>query len=131
MEECANESQHLCFCITEFLISVGDRMERFFVELKKNVRNNVLVDLKEDGGHWEDIKCLIHYAITIDTTYAQAAKRREGTNPRSNAMQPNGLVSYEPKDGQETRWSPSCPSNFYNKEETPKEHITLFRSITM
>ena len=89
------------------------------------------MDMKEDIGPWEDIKCLSHYAITIDTTYAQAAKKREGTNPQYDAMQPKGLVRYEPMCGKENRRSSSRPFNFYNKEETPKEHITLFKSITM
>ena len=39
------------------------------------------MDMKEDIGPWEDIKCLSHYAITIDTTYAQAAKKERGHQP--------------------------------------------------
>ena len=80
VEVYANEFQYLCFRITKFLIFTGGKVERFLVELKKNVRNNVLMDLKGDGGPWENIKHLIHYAITTNATYARAAKGREGTD---------------------------------------------------
>lgn len=41
----------------------------FHVELIRNVRNDVLLDLKGDDGPWEDIKRLIHNVVTIDTVY--------------------------------------------------------------
>ena len=37
--------------------------------LNENARKKVMVELKGDGGPWEDIKRLIHYAIFIDATY--------------------------------------------------------------
>ena len=69
------------------------------------------------------IKCLIHYAINIDTAYVQVAKRREDTKPWSNVMQPNGPISYGHVLGKETCRSHSCCSNFYN-EVIPKEPST-------
>ena len=67
----ANEFQHLCSRIPKFFfISTSYKVKRFLAKLKENVRNKVLMDPKGVGGPWGDIKCLIHHAITINTTYA-------------------------------------------------------------
>ena len=94
LEEYANGFQHLCPCIIKLHISISDKVEWFLAWLKEDVWNKVLVDLKGDGGPWEDIKHLIHYAITIDTTYAQATKGRKDTKPQSNVLQPKGHIGH-------------------------------------
>ena len=43
------------------------------------------MDLNGDGGFWEDIKRLIHYALIIEATYAQAAK-----GERTSSLDPTG-----------------------------------------
>lgn len=73
VEEYANEFQYLFSCISKFPISNVDKVERFFARLKEVVRIKVSMELKGDGGLWEDIKRLIHYAVIIYATYAQAA----------------------------------------------------------
>lgn len=74
MEEYVNEFQYVCSCIITFPIAICDKVERFLAGLNEDVKNKILVDAKGDGGSWEKIKCVIHYAVTFDATYAQAAK---------------------------------------------------------
>ena len=85
MVKYTNEFQHLCSRTTKFPISTSDKVERFISRLKDNVRNKVVVDLKGDGSPWEDIKCLIHYAVTFNVTYAQIANGKD-TKSRFDTM---------------------------------------------
>lgn len=49
-------------------ISSDGKVEMFLLGLKEDVANKLSVDPKKDGGSWEDIKRLIHNAVTIDVT---------------------------------------------------------------
>ena len=94
-------------------------MERIHAELNEDVRNKILVDLKGNSGSWEKIKHVIHYAVIIEATYAQATKGIEDINPRIDVMQPKGHGGHVCE--KETRQSHSCRFNLYKKEEIPKE----------
>jgi hypothetical protein len=67
-------------------------------------------------GPWEDIKHLIHYVVTIDTTCAQAAKGREDIKSQYDVMQQKGHVSHGHVRGKETRQLHFHRSNFYKKK---------------
>jgi hypothetical protein len=69
VEEYANKFEQLCSYITKSPISRGDKIERFVSGLKEEIRKKILVDPRDDGGPWEDIKHLINYAVTINVTY--------------------------------------------------------------
>lgn len=82
MEDYANEFQLLCFRIIGFPISISD----VSLGAQRRCSKQSPSGFKGDGGPWEDIKHLIHYAITIDATYAQATKGTNDTKPRFDVM---------------------------------------------
>ena len=88
MELYANKFKHVCCCIIKSPISTTDKVERFLAGLQEDVRDKVLLDSKGYEGPWEDLKCLMHYVVTIHATCAQAAKGREDTKPWFDTMQP-------------------------------------------
>lgn len=71
----------MCYHITKFPISATNKVDWFLVGLQEDVRDKFLLDSKGYGGHWEDLKCLVHHVVIMDATYAQAAKGREDTKP--------------------------------------------------
>ena len=67
--------------ILRFLSSLVIRWNGFLWGLKKILKTKSWWIQKEMVVLEEDIKHLIHYALTIDATYAQVANGKEDTQP--------------------------------------------------
>ena len=85
--------------------------------LKEEIRKKVLVDPRGDGGPWEDIKHLIHYAVTIDATYLQDATGWDNDKSHSDApvAKTNGNIG--PIKDEKSHHSKGRSSTFYKKNK--------------
>ena len=81
------------------------------------------MDPQGGGGPWEDIKHLINYVITIDTTYTQAAKGRDDVKSHSDAAVAKGNTW--PVRDKESRRSKGCSSTFYKNKQSKGEDSAI------
>jgi hypothetical protein len=109
-------------------LSPGEIKLRFISGLKEDIRKKVLVDLKGDGGPWEDIKRLINYDVTIDATYTHDAKSRDNDKSQSAISVAKSTGNTGPIRDMKFRRPEGRSSAFYKKGKQDKEEAPSTRS---